>query len=522
MSHRQHYQVLPRTTHNYRWSDVWVCCCYHPLYGRKRRYSDANNDRETENGNAVASQRKPPLLLCPKIGKIRVMVLIFIICCCVGFCFRRLAMRTTNADVTFKLQHQHFLSSFKNINSSNHCAINFYGLPRQYYHLTHNSILQNVIIPNLRYNCDYYIHYYNDTTIESTQQQRGADVGHGNTYFDPNEILLLQNDILQLHYDYHHQNNMTTPDRPPIIQYSTTSDIEFHQQYTSLLQTIHQYQHPTTNKYLYLPLSEALPFSNTTLTNIIKMWHSQQSVFELMDKNHIYPKKHYTRVGMFRNDVLYVTRIDIYQIPSADMNYRYQNKRQKNRRRRRRSDSSSSGLSYDLYNQYAVIPDFANFPVNDRMIYGPYDAILIYATFKFRLLHAHIHSIINQQKQYGIHSEQYLYHTILPMIQQYGQVTILQRPDICFLRVRTDYSIRINDCSTTCTSSQQQNNIHTIMELLQRSCQPQLDVTLPHVPFLLCPPLTTDSNRSIVTFNRHSDQSTTTIEPQWELCSSIP
>jgi hypothetical protein len=280
--------------------------------------------------------------------------------------------------------------------------------------------------------------------------------------------------------------------------------------------------------------------------NIIKMWHSQQSVFELMEESSGATNKqkpHYSRVGMFRNDVLYVTPIDIYEIPkSTTRMYSDWNPHRNNRRSFRRHDSSTSvvpsvPVTYDVHNQYAVIPNFANYPVNDRMIYGPYDAIRIYATYKFRTLYQHIHSPMNIQHHYGIHSEQYLYHTILPLIQQYGRVTVLQHSNICFLRVRTDYSVRIGDCGTNCITP---HNIQTIIEqqLLFRSCQ--LDRTLPHVPFLLCPPhiVSTTStaepstigyNRTVTTMTFRNMQSlwnttgiATTIPPQWESCSPTP
>ena len=493
--------------------------------------------------------------------------------------------------------NNHYDTNHHDITTQNHCAINLYGLPRQYSTMIHNSVLQNIIRPNLIYQCDYYIHYYNDTTLERIP--RGADIGHGNIRFDPHEILQLQYDILKMHYNhddnyddhsYHnsgrhrnpnHTTTTTTPNTnpPPIIQYRTTSEMEFQQLYHSVLQTIYKYQHPTTKQYIYQPYyNDTVPlFSNTTLMNIIKMWHSQQSVFELMDSNgndngngnnknnnNNKNKKHYHRVGMFRNDVLYVTPIDIYEIPKStsplhpnewnilpSQSQRILRRRRHNRsRRRQQTNVRPVDISYDTYNEYAVIPNFANVPLNDRMIYGPYDAIQIYATYKFRMLFHHIHTNAVQLSPssvpYGIHSEQYLYRTIFPLIQQYGKVTILQHSNICFLRVRTDYSIRINDCcdnvrsSMTSFSHQYHHNIHTIIEdqLLLRSCQPQLDWTVPHVPFLLCPPSSTSSmtmsamkstdrrnnphndwNRAMATT---STTTTTHPPPQWEYCPLTP
>ena len=333
---------------------------------RRHHHRNGNDDCCTDKILGAVEAVRPTISpVQMKQRKIRILMSVICGVGSVGILVALFTSKTTTLITNVHQEQEKFLLSLRNTDR-NHCAINLYGLPRQYRDMIHNGILQNLIAPNLAYQCDYYIHYYNDTTIETTSQQRGADMGHGNTYFDPNEILLLKTDILQLHYNYFRRDNHSSY-QPPIVHYGTTTETDFHQQYSSLLQTIHTYQHPTSQQHLYLPLSEALPFSNTTLVNIIKMWHSQQSVFQLMDANQ--HNKHYSRVGMFRNDVLYVTPIDIYQIPSTDMDYRTQAKRKKNRRAK-----PSSLLSYDKQNQYAVIPNFANFPVNDRMIYGESNA----------------------------------------------------------------------------------------------------------------------------------------------------
>ena len=47
----------------------------------------------------------------------------------------------------------------------------------------------------------------------------------------------------------------------------------------------------------------------------------------------------------------------------------------------------------DKNNEAAVIPGFAMFPVNDRMIYGPYAAVKIWATERFRRIDDHVQKV---------------------------------------------------------------------------------------------------------------------------------
>jgi hypothetical protein len=158
------------------------------------------------------------------------------------------------------------------------------------------------------------------------------------------------------------------------------------------------------------------------------------------------------------------------------------------------------------------------------MIIGPYDAIRIYTSNKFRSINDHVHKLASlameqepnkkyktskiSKKQisvlHGIHSEYFLYYTIFPMIQDVG-IQIITNTNICFLRVRTDYSIRISDCGKQCTRYPQ--NIQYIEYILQRKCNRPLDRTVPKIPYLICPPVkqlvppdnkTNNHNRSLL------------------------
>ena len=88
-----------------------------------------------------------------------------------------------------------------------------------------------------------------------------------------------------------------------------------------------------------------------------------------------------------------------------------------------------------------VIVVFAQHPVNDRMIYGPFQGVKIWATKRF-----------SQEKKYVglvMHSESFMVSHIFPAILQWrgGAIkNIVKNPDICFIRTRADESVMIGDC----------------------------------------------------------------------------
>jgi uncharacterized protein YhfF len=124
--------------------------------------------------------------------------------------------------------------------------------------------------------------------------------------------------------------------------------------------------------------------------------------------------KTYTRVAMFRSDVVFVTPIDIFRKKNHDIDYE---------------------------NRHAVIPYFGKFPVNDRMIHGPYEAVKMWATERLPRVHEHV----KNPKASGLHSEKYLKQTIFPLIRELG-FEIQEDRGICFFRCRADGPIHFKDC----------------------------------------------------------------------------
>jgi hypothetical protein len=147
----------------------------------------------------------------------------------------------------------------------------------------------------------------------------------------------------------------------------------------------------------------------------VRAWHSINSAWTLMEHSAAKRGIQYTRVGMFRSDVLYVTPMDIYQTDKD---------------------------TYDTKNNQALLAPFGAIPVSDRMFYGPYEAVEIWATKRFDFLE---HYVNKCEPGWAMHSERFVDGAVLPAIRELGISTVVN-PDICFLRTRADYSAVITDC----------------------------------------------------------------------------
>jgi hypothetical protein len=362
------------------------------------------------------------------------------------------------------------------------CAINFYGLPRSFKSLVLPFVIQNVLLPNARYNCDFFIHHHIRMVDPGGRDGRSGAI-------DPEDIFLLEEAIQAVHYNSSNtranvaknvmtqQHNVATP---PLIVFANTTEEDFLHHYKSFLHEIHSARGPDGN-LLYVPFRHP-SYKNDTIDNVIKMWHGQESVWNLMVANNhgdgertvaSSSPKHYSRVAMLRSDVVYVTPIDIFKIPARQDSAKSKNKQgffswlMTSGTNVQGDDDDDGSGGWDYKNAVAVIPNFARHPVNDRMIYGPYDAVKIWASERFlRLPTQHLrnlqqherdrHSIndtstskikagISLRQGDGVHSERFLCFTIFPAIRNAG-IEIRSDPDLCFLRARADESIRFADC----------------------------------------------------------------------------
>lgn len=297
------------------------------------------------------------------------------------------------------------------------------------------SLEKNVIEPNARYGCDYFVHYYQQDREESGRSGNGGVIRS-------EDIFLLKDSVSKIHQAYNQKKSSTNTSIPTVTFVSDTNETFWKARGKAI-----QHYRTAKNKdgqYAFFPYGEITYEYPGTLDNIVKQWHSINSVWDTMEEfssnvsahrnNRDSERFRYRRVAAMRNDVIYLTPIDIYKIPAAVKNATATV---------RKEDDFST-------NAAAVIPNFANWPVNDRLIYGPYSAVKIWASQRF----ARIEDYSKDPSAIPgkvMHPETFLNASILQTIKETQVDTnrnlrVLEDEWMCFLRVRADGAIWIEDC----------------------------------------------------------------------------
>ncbi|KAL7563843.1 hypothetical protein ACA910_019571 [Epithemia clementina (nom. ined.)] len=343
------------------------------------------------------------------------------------------------------------------------CAFNFHGLPRAFRRVVLPSIVRNILIPNAMYQCDVYVYFH------SLPQEDGGRSGNGGT-LDPNAVDLLRQavhlvdqNLMRGQQPKAGRENVTASvsartSSSPLVVIQNFTDQEFEQRRGDLLTKIRTTVNPANNKSILVPW--AAGFTIETTYNVVRMYHAIQGAWDLMQQysSQRLGQKNYSRVAIFRIDVFYATPIDIFHF------YNHSEEQQ----------------VCDVDNNVAVVPAFARYPVNDRMMYGPYEAVQIYASRRFEL----VDRLIQLGSERGLHPETFLTEVIFPAIRgqplllplsqhdtdsrsnssknaqsmssknpvsapahNHTPVTIHEDARICFVRARADESVWVNDCT---------------------------------------------------------------------------
>ena len=286
--------------------------------------------------------------------------------------------------------------------SGRSCAINLYGLPRAFKSLVVPSLLKNIIAQNPT--CDYFMHFYNK------EQEGKSRSGQGGKLDSPETVKrALTEAVLQVNPE-------------AIVRFDIDTDSTFQVKRRNIIEQVAKtkFTFNGTRQHLYIRGGK-LPQETV---NVLKMWHSQEAVWNLMKKEAHKNKHDYDYVAMLRNDVFFMTPINILD--------------------------TSPFLS--LANQtwaMAVVPGFGRFPVSDRMIYGPYSAVEPWASGRFVRLEEGAKLI----QQMGpppdlrpiIHSETFVSDIIFPQLEERG-FFVVHHPTACFFRARADGTLWTSDC----------------------------------------------------------------------------
>eukprot|EP00557_Chaetoceros_sp_GSL56_P003286 CAMPEP_0176499560 /NCGR_PEP_ID=MMETSP0200_2-20121128/12997_1 /TAXON_ID=947934 /ORGANISM="Chaetoceros sp., Strain GSL56" /LENGTH=1200 /DNA_ID=CAMNT_0017897997 /DNA_START=264 /DNA_END=3866 /DNA_ORIENTATION=+ len=283
------------------------------------------------------------------------------------------------------------------------CSLNFFGLPRSFKSMALPSIVQNILKPNSIYHCDIVVHYYKIDFEDSGRYNSGGKI-------DTDAF----SDFINIVNDLAKEAGQSTPS---VIIVGETKE-EFLMKYGEHVEQFQTAINPETGKLKYFPWANPTYKSLKQIENIVMQWNSIQTAWQLMEDHAVTIGSKYQRVAFFRSDAFYATPIDIFKVDKD---------------------------TYDYNNEFAIIPGFARFPVNDRMMYGPTEAVRIWATQRFERLEHHIATY--EFEGYGMHSERYMEHEILPAIQNETGHEVIENVDICFYRTRAGYSVLISDCS---------------------------------------------------------------------------
>jgi hypothetical protein len=163
---------------------------------------------------------------------------------------------------------------------------------------------------------------------------------------------------------------------------------------------------------------------------------------------------YYSRVAMLRLDVIYMKPIDIFKVPNDPSPFHFRNGK----------PDLELGSAYptwppkgpvknadyyfhDSLNRHAVIPAFASYPVNDRMIYGPRAAVKIWATERWDRYHHHVLKVLptHAEESFGLQDERLVAYTVIPAIRTETGTEVMNDRNLYFLRVRANGRIWMGD-----------------------------------------------------------------------------
>jgi hypothetical protein len=327
------------------------------------------------------------------------------------------------------------------------CAILFFGLPRSYKSLVLPSIMENVVKPNLRHGCDYFVHFYN-VSLETS----GRSSLHGGEVY-PSDVYLLKTVIRTMVDEFNH--NRTGPVLSmPHVGYASDTDEEFLVARGHLVEKYSTEKAAGSDRLVYVPKNEPV----SLVANVIKMWHSQTSVWNLM-KNYTTNKGPYDRVAVLRSDVVFMTPVDVWSSGKLV-----------NRSEVSRYKGSRDHMEYipDANNSFVVIPGFSKWPVNDRAIVGPAKAVEIWASDRWRRIEGYVRT--KAKKGQGILDEPFLAAAVLPAIKaEVPQVAdIVEDESWCFARARVDSYVWILDCDKRFETAEGARKV--IQNILHRNC----------------------------------------------------
>eukprot|EP00934_Nitzschia_sp_Nitz4_P000664 Nitzschia sp. Nitz4//scaffold109_size72162//45964//48252//NITZ4_005851-RA/size72162-processed-gene-0.32-mRNA-1//-1//CDS//3329532778//664//frame0 len=281
------------------------------------------------------------------------------------------------------------------------CALCFFGLPRAYKDIVLPSLIQNVLIPNARHNCDVFVHFYKQYDEKAGRKNSGGSI-------DPDQVFSLKEAVLDVQAKHGPPQDARTH-RVPTVMFTLDTEEDFWKKHKANVDKFLETRNKDGNLRYYPYLART--YEDSSIVNIVKQWHSIQMSFKLMELAGKQFGFNYTRV-----DAMFLTPIDIALLDKGKT---------------------------DSRNDHVVTATFGMNPVNDRMVYGPFQAVKVWATQRFEMIDDWAKQ--EEAKGWVMHSERFLNGSIFPKIESMG-VSMNVNKDICFVRTRADVSVLVSDC----------------------------------------------------------------------------
>ncbi len=215
-----------------------------------------------------------------------------------------------------------------------HCALVFYGLPRSFRDVVLPSVVRNVLLPNAKYDCHLMVHYH------ALTHEPGGRSGSGGS-LQPEDVFLLEQAARLV-------GRLVREDRlaaershyEPTIRFGNFTEDQFFHDCAEFLNRSHHVKDDSGQHLLYFPWNVNSFVFPQTSDNIIRMMYGTRAAWQLLQQTQRELRVIYTRIAMLRDDVFFVTPLDILL---------------------------TKNKTVDEHNRVAVVPNFANWPVNDRM-----------------------------------------------------------------------------------------------------------------------------------------------------------
>jgi hypothetical protein len=209
------------------------------------------------------------------------------------------------------------------------------------------SIVQNVLIPNARHHCDIYVQCYHQHAERVGRLNQGGAI-------NPNNILLLEKAAIDV--------AKTHGGRLPHVEFVNDTQQSFWKKYRISLEKYHDIT-DEDGRPLYFSY-KAGQWSEVSLNNLVKQWHSIDSVFTWLETtSQQLNNVPYSRVGIVRSDAMLLTPVDIASLDRDEM---------------------------DVQNRHAVLAPFGKLTINDRMIYGSLEGVRVWAMKRFELIETRV------------------------------------------------------------------------------------------------------------------------------------